>query len=90
MHKSRRVHWTRVLHVLSYVKDAPGKGLVYRRNGHTRIIAYSDSGYTGDRRDRKSTSGFCTYVGGNLIIWQSKKQNVVSRFSVEAEYSVMA
>eukprot|EP00257_Ricinus_communis_P021898 XP_015581477.1 uncharacterized protein LOC107262132 [Ricinus communis] len=23
--------------------------------------------------DRKSTSGFCTFVGGNLVTWKSKK-----------------
>ena len=40
--------------------------------------------------DRKSTSGYCTYVWGNLITWRSKKQNVVSRISVEAEYRSMA
>ena len=39
--------------------------------------------------DRKSTSGYCTYVGGNLVTWRSKKQNVISRFSAEAEYRAM-
>ena len=31
MHEPRNVHWTGVLRVLSYVKGAPGKGLVYER-----------------------------------------------------------
>nr|KYP59680.1 Copia protein [Cajanus cajan] len=36
-----------------------------------------------------STSGYCTFTGGNLAIWRSKKQSVVAGSSVEAEYRSM-
>jgi len=38
----------------------------------------------------KSSTGYCTFVGENLVTWRSKKQNVVSRSSAEADYRVMA
>ncbi|KAL0423991.1 UNVERIFIED_CONTAM: Retrovirus-related Pol polyprotein from transposon RE2 [Sesamum radiatum] len=69
---------------------SPGKGLLFKRHGHVKIEAYSDADYVGSKDDRKSTSGYCTYVGGNLVTWRSKKQTTVARSSAEAEYRAMA
>ncbi|RVW64621.1 Retrovirus-related Pol polyprotein from transposon RE1 [Vitis vinifera] len=38
---------------------------------------------------RRSTSGYFTFVGGNLVTWKSKKQNVVAHSSAEAEFRGM-
>ena len=65
---------------------SPGRGLIYRRHSHLRIKAYSDAGY----RDRKSTTGYCTYIRGNLITWKSRKHKVVSCSSAESEYRAIA
>jgi len=40
-------------------------------------------------KDRRSTLGYCTFVGCNLVTWRSKKQNVVVRSSAEAEFRAM-
>jgi hypothetical protein len=40
--------------------------------------------------DRRSTSGYCTYIGGNLGTWRNKKQGVVVRSSAEAKFRAIA
>ncbi|KAL0392835.1 UNVERIFIED_CONTAM: Retrovirus-related Pol polyprotein from transposon RE2 [Sesamum radiatum] len=90
MDKPRSVHWEAALRILKYIKTSPGKGLLFKQHGHVKIEAYSDADYAGSKDDRKSTSGHCTYVGGNLVTWRSKKQTTVARSSVEAEYRAMA
>ena len=61
-----------------------------KNNGNTHIMGYTDADWAGNSLDRKSTTGFCTFVGGNLVTWKSKKQTVVARSSAEAEYRAMA
>ena len=39
--------------------------------------------------DKRSTSSYFTFVGGNLVTWKSKKQNVVARSSAETEFRGM-
>ena len=63
---------------------------MYQNHGHMKIQGYTDANWTGSVYDRRSTTGFCIFVGGNLISWKSKKQKVVARSSAESEYRAMA
>jgi len=45
-------------------------------------LCYSDSRYVDDKRDRKSTTGYCTFVEENFVTRRSMKQDVISRSSV--------
>ncbi|XP_057434172.1 uncharacterized protein LOC130726869 isoform X2 [Lotus japonicus] len=83
-------HWEALIRIVKYLKKAPGRGIVYRDHGHMRVEAFSDADWAGSPMDRKSTTGYCVFLGGNLISWKSKKQNVVARSSAEAEYCAMA
>jgi Reverse transcriptase (RNA-dependent DNA polymerase)/Integrase core domain/gag-polypeptide of LTR copia-type/GAG-pre-integrase domain len=90
MQKPMRGHMDLVNQVLRYLKASPGRGIMMKKLGRFDIVGYADADWAGNPFDRKSTTGFCMFVGGNLVIWKSKKQTVVARSSAEAEYRAMA
>ncbi|KAE8725655.1 GTP-binding protein [Hibiscus syriacus] len=75
---------------LVYPSNTPGRGILFKRGGNLTLEAYTDADYAGSVVDRRSTSGYCTFLGGNLVTWRSKKQNVVARSSVEVEFRAMS
>ncbi|XP_057478145.1 retrovirus-related Pol polyprotein from transposon TNT 1-94 isoform X6 [Actinidia eriantha] len=90
MHDPRTSHMDAVYRILSYLKSAPGKGIMFSNHGHLQLEVFTDADWAGSVDDRRSTSGYCTFLGGNLVTWRSKKQSVVARSSAKAEYRAMA
>lgn len=90
MHDPRSGHLEAAHRILRYLKGSPGKGLWFKRNDHLDVDGYCDADWANCLDDRRSTSGYCVFVGGNLVSWRSKKQSVVSQSTAEAEYRSMA
>ena len=90
MHNPSEDHMGVVIRILRYLKSSPGKGLLFSKNAHLNIEGYTDADWTGNILDRKSTSGYFTFVGGNLVTWRSKKQKVVPLSRAEVEFRGMA
>jgi hypothetical protein len=85
MHASRKTHLDVIDRILRYLKKSLGKGIWIKNNNSNDICGYFDANWAGSF-DRKSTTGYCTFIGGNIVIWKSKNENVVTRSSVEVEY----
>jgi hypothetical protein len=49
------------------------------------ITAYCDADWAGSVDDRKSTTGYCVYLNGNIVSWNTKKQHTVALSTAEAE-----
>lgn len=90
MHSPSTVHWGAVKRILRYLNGTLSHGLVLKPVSTFVLNAYSDADWAGSLDDRKSTSGFCVYLGPNILSWGSKKQATVSRSSTEAEFRSFA
>ncbi|XP_040366874.1 secreted RxLR effector protein 161-like, partial [Rosa chinensis] len=91
MHNPSESHMDAVMRILKYLKSAPGRGVLFsKHNNILEVCGFTDADWAGNITDRRSTSGYFIFVGGNLVTWKSKKQKVVARSSAEAEYRGMA
>jgi len=89
-HNPSEDHMDVVVRILRYLKASPRKELMFSKNSHLEISGYTDADRAGSISDRKSTSGYFMFVGGNLVTWRSKKQKVVALSSAEAKFRGMA
>ncbi|XP_070026459.1 uncharacterized mitochondrial protein AtMg00810-like [Nicotiana sylvestris] len=90
VHAPKRSHYEAALHVVRYVKNQPGLGLLMSRIGVEEIVAYCDSGWASCPMSRKLVTGFYIKLGESLISWKEKKYSTISRSLAEAKYRSMA
>uniref|UniRef100_A0A8R7UH22 Reverse transcriptase Ty1/copia-type domain-containing protein n=1 Tax=Triticum urartu TaxID=4572 RepID=A0A8R7UH22_TRIUA len=89
MHAPLDSHYQLLKRVLRYIWGTTHYGLQLYRSSHD-LLAYSDVDWAGCPDTRRSTSGFCVFLGANMVSWSSKRQHTVSRCSAEAEYRAVA
>ncbi|XP_045802570.1 uncharacterized mitochondrial protein AtMg00810-like [Trifolium pratense] len=75
--------------VFHYLKGTTDFGIFYMKNGGSVLTGFTDSDYAGDLDDRRSTFGHVFMMGSAAVSWASKKQNIVTLFTTEAEFIVV-
>ena len=86
MHAPGPAHFDTVNRILEYLKGTPGKGILFQTHDHLNVEVYTDANWAGSMTDKRSTSGYCSFVGGNLGTWRRKRvwlQEVVQKQDLE-------
>ena len=60
-------HTTTIMRILRYVKGTSSKGILFLKNDHLDLLAYTDADWAEDQDGRRSTSRYFTLVGGSLV-----------------------
>ncbi|GJS88474.1 ribonuclease H-like domain-containing protein [Tanacetum coccineum] len=90
MHDPREPHFSALKRILLYVRGTLTSGYSFYSSTTSSLVAYSDADWAGCPTTRRSTSGYCVFLGNNLLSWSSKRQFTLSRSSAEAEYRGVA
>lgn len=73
-------------HVLRYLKGDPTLGVSMSNDADLSVRAYYDSDWASCPDSRRSVSGYIVLLGSSPLNWISKKHDIVSLSSAEAEY----
>ncbi|CAJ2662323.1 unnamed protein product [Trifolium pratense] len=90
MHNPMETHMHALRRILRYIQGTRDYGLHLYPSSITSLISYTDADWGGCPDTKRSTSGYCVFLGDNLLSWSSKRQPTLSRSSAEAEYRGVA
>lgn len=90
MNQPRVEHWESALRVVRYLKGTSGQGILLSSDSDLQNHGWCDSDWAGCPLTRRSVSGQFVSLGNSPLSWKTKKQDVVSFSSAEAEYRSMS
>jgi hypothetical protein len=73
MHAPRDSHYQLIKRIMRYIKGTSHYGRKLHMSSSMELIAYSGVDWAGCPDTRKSTSGFCVFIGNNLVCWSSRR-----------------
>ncbi|GJV85854.1 ribonuclease H-like domain-containing protein [Tanacetum coccineum] len=86
----RKPHLAALKRILRYVQRTLDLGLYLYASSTTSLIGYIDADWAGCPSTGISNSGYCVFLGDNLLSWSVKRQHTLLRSSAEAEYRGVA
>ena len=78
-------NWRDVVHLLRYLLKTKDYKLMYQKTGK-QIEVFCDASWG---KDQKSWSGFVIKLAGAAVVWRTRKQQAVTRSTLEAEFIAM-
>ena len=64
---ARSTHYAAMLRVLRFLRGTLTQSLFFSASS-LKLRAYSDSDWAGDSTDRRSTTGFCVFLGDSYLL----------------------
>lgn len=86
MHQPMEEHMHALKCIVRYVKGTIDHGLHLYPSSSSTLISYTDANWDECSNTHRSTSGYCVFLGDNLLSLSSKRQTTLSRSSAESEY----
>ena len=87
LEKPGLAHWNAVKCLYHYLAGTADYAITYGET-ESNLVGYCDAdGSAGE--DRKAVSGYAFMVNGGAVSWSSKKQEIISLSTTEAEYVAM-
>lgn len=77
----REPHFEVALHIVRYLKNTLGIGLLHSSKSSLVLNSYSDADWSSCQFSSRSLSAYCVYLGDNLVSWKTKKQKTMSKSS---------
>jgi len=77
MHCASEIHFQAAKRVIRYVKGTANFGIMFKKTSDFQFLGFSDSDWAGSSNDMRSNGMFS---------WCSKKQDIVTQSTAEAEY----
>ncbi|KAK4353179.1 hypothetical protein RND71_028697 [Anisodus tanguticus] len=90
MHDPRVEHMNALKRIIRYMQGTLDYGLHLYPSSTSALVSYTDADWGGCPDTRLSTSGYCMFLGNNLVSWSAKRQSTLSRSSAEVEYRGVA
>ena len=78
MNSPKYSHWQAGKRILRYVSGTKDLGIMYSTSENFKLIGYIDSDNGGSTDDRESTSGYTFHFGTGVVLWDSKKQPILT------------
>ncbi|XP_055814312.1 uncharacterized mitochondrial protein AtMg00810-like [Solanum dulcamara] len=78
MHDPKDEHMLALKRIVRYIQGTLDYGLHLYPSFTSTLISYTDADWGGCPDTRRSTSGYCVFLGDNLISWSAKRQPTLS------------
>ncbi|XP_019157376.1 PREDICTED: uncharacterized protein LOC109153942 [Ipomoea nil] len=71
----REPHLQAALRIVRYIKNSPDRGIMLHNRNSLRLHAYCDADWASCPTTRRSTTGYCAFLGTSPISWEKKKKS---------------